>query len=123
MQSNHLLLTLSPTKLSLGPALGGQVLGQDGVDVSGKDRPPHQAVGLNVDGKWLGMVGKLDNPLLGAGKLLAKSELGLNLLVNDKVGTVGKASNIQLALLLVAAPALCLCCNLTAVIEQKDSTS
>ena len=96
MQSNHLLLTLSPTKLSLGPALGGQVLGQDGVDVSGKDRPPHQAVGLNVDGKWLGMVGKLesnihfDNTLLSAGhrELLAESELGLNLLVDDKVGAM-----------------------------------
>ena len=106
MQSNHLLLTLSPTKLSLGPALGGQVLGQDGVDVSGKDRPPHQAVGLNVDGKWLGMVGKLesnvhlDNSLLSAGhrELLAESQLSLNLLVNNRVGTMkGRLEKTQLS--------------------------
>merc|ERR1712168_903624 len=103
LAQHELLVTLHPTKLNLGPNLGSQVLGHHGIQIPGKCGSSHQIVGLHVKGKWLGMLGKLerdihlDNSLLSAGhrELLAESELCLNLLVNNKVGTVKGGLNID----------------------------
>merc|ERR1711962_1232302 len=103
VDSDHLLLTFYQAHLDLGVNLGGQVLDHHVLQVPGVAGPANKVVGLHVNSEGLGLVGKLegnvhlDKSLHDAGHrgLLANSKLGLDLLVNDMVGTVQGSLNVD----------------------------